>query len=169
MTTRDSTPSSTNQQLHNQEPRIETSLRNRGLSSVMAVILLMAISVTLAAITGLAFMGLPGQMQDAVTAGTEITRTMGDPGIAEVSWTRGGNADSINVTVYYEEHNATASLIEPGSTVTITENSGTTGISASGDVIKIHPASDGTSEFRVVILARAGDTRQVIMQETLAM
>lgn len=134
----------------------------------MSVILLMAISVTLAAITGLAFMGFPGQMQDSVTAGTEITRTMGDPGTAEVSWTRSGNADSINVTVYYDGDNDTASLTESGKTITIKEDSGTSGVSASGDVIKIHPAGDGTSEFRVVILATAGDTRQVIMQEELA-
>ena len=77
--------------------QLKNKLQSKGVSPVIGVILMVAITVVLAGVVGTAvFSFTDGGLEENVQAGVDLQET---PDGVEVSWTQSGNADSIEVQV----------------------------------------------------------------------
>jgi flagellin-like protein len=130
----------------------------RGVSPVIGVILMVAITVILAAVIASFVLGFGSSVSENVNAGATIEfdeQTNG--GTVSVNWIDKGNADSLNVTVQnastgdYIEHQTLDSV---GSTAVFEEDAG------------IPQAGDNTTEVRVIVKAVSGEQTTVVQQET---
>jgi len=99
---------------------------DRGVSPVIGVILMVAITVILAAVIGAFVMGMGQNVNENVNAGAEIqaTNSTSPGGNITVTWIEKGNAKKLNVTVKDKETSTTTGedITSVGGSVTINEN-----------------------------------------------
>jgi flagellin-like protein len=93
---------------------------DRGVSPVIGVILMTAITVIMAAVIGTFVLNLGGSVQENVQAGISVEHVNGNDEV-KVTWTSNQNADSIDL--HFDEEGAgvsTAQLTSVGETETYT-------------------------------------------------
>ena len=128
---------------------------DRGVSPVIGVILMVAITVILAAVIASFVLGFGDSVSENVQAGADISQN--DDGTATVTWISEGNADHLNISA----DGASANLSQPGDTLTIQE--GGTPYSADNDFI-----NTTTGEIQVTVVAvGSGGARTVVTQDTV--
>jgi flagellin-like protein len=93
---------------------------DRGVSPVIGVILMVAITVILAAVIGAFVLGLGDNIDTGTQAGVTISES---DGTATVTWNSGGNADNISVTAGDSDE---GTIDEVGGTVTVSGSDDTT-------------------------------------------
>lgn len=132
------------------------SVDERGVSPVIGVILMVAITVILAAVIASFVLGFGDTVSDNVRAGADIEATQADSnGEIRVTWISEGNADRLNVSVpddatdYLEDTNTTKPIDDVGGTVTFTED------------------ESGEHDVRVTVIAEADGQQTVISTETV--
>lgn len=138
---------------------------HRGVSPVIGVVLMVAITVILAAVIASSVLGFGSNVNTPVNGGADITRDQGSPGEADATWVNGGNAEYINITVNYNGTTATLKLTEVGEIAFIEEDSSVTDLSKSGGKIKVGPPGDGNSEITIVVLGVKGQTETVLQKK----
>jgi flagellin-like protein len=126
----------------------------RGVSPVIGVILMVAITVILAAVIASFVLGFGDSVQENVQAGADVDEK--DDGTVSVTWISEGNADQLNVSVNGES----ANLTDVGKTLTI-RNDGTVDTL---DDSHINLTSGGTYDVTVVAVG-SGGTRTVVSTE----
>ncbi len=100
---------------------------DRGVSPVIGVILMVAITVILAAVIASFVLGFGDSVSQNVQAGADISET--DSGNATVTWISEGNADHLNISVpsdssaQFPDSDKTHELQQVGDTVTINSSS----------------------------------------------
>ena len=104
---------------------IERIDADRGVSPVIGVILMVAITVILAAVIGAFVMGMGQNVNENVNAGADVQASNGSDGSVTVTWVSEGNAK--NLTVRVEAKNGsgspqTRSLGSVGESVTVNES-----------------------------------------------
>jgi flagellin-like protein len=135
----------------------------RGVSPVIGVILMVAITVILAAVIASFVLGFGSSVQQNVNAGANIEADQGDPGTADVTWISQGTADSLNVTVTSPaaDGDGYATINSVGGVVTINE----TATGGSDGVIALNTSGD--TEVTIVVKAVKGETTTVIEKDTV--
>ena len=124
----------------------------RGVSPVIGVILMVAITVILAAVIASFVLGFGDSVSENVQAGADISEN--DDGTATVTWISEGNADHLNVT-------AAGSYIDP--------DGDNESLSSVGNTVEINTSNAATSgDVQVVITAvGSGGSKTVVSQETV--
>jgi flagellin-like protein len=119
---------------------VDKGRSRKAVSPVIGVILLVAITVILAAVIGTTALGFAGQTNENVRAGVSVEDTKN--GEAQVSWVAEGNADYLNITVsgdatmdadYEDDQKEKIRMNSSGSSLTILPEE-----SASGPVDRTH-------------------------------
>jgi flagellin-like protein len=129
----------------------------RGVSPVIGVILMVAITVILAAVIASAVLGFGSNVQENVQAGASVDSEVGDPGSATITWVSEGSADSLEVSVNYDgTETATGTIDNVGGTYTYSEGTGS----------EIGTTSDD-NEVRITVTATSGDSSTVVAQRTV--
>ncbi|MCG1002608.1 MULTISPECIES: type IV pilin [Halobacterium] len=127
----------------------------RGVSPVIGVILMVAITVILAAVIASFVLGFGDSVSENVQAGADISEN--DDGTATVTWISEGNADRLNVSVPSgAEANISGGLSgeiqQVGGTLTVQQNA----------------SVSGTTSVTVTVTAVGnGGSRTVVTQETV--
>lgn len=114
--------------------KLARRLEDSGVSPVIGVILMVAITVTLASILAYFAIQIGDNQTQPTTAGVDISET--ENGV-NIQWLQSGNADSLQVTVDGETI-SDAKLTEPGSSVVVSTDEGDT-------VSVVSQSSSGTS------------------------
>jgi len=132
----------------------------RGVSPVIGVILMVAITVILAAVIASFVLGFGDSVSENVQAGADISSTQGDQdGEVTVTWISEGNADHLNVSVSGDTDNLSANSSE-----TIDEVGGTVTYSEDTDLA----GDDNPTQITVTVTAVGSEgTRTVVTQETV--
>ncbi|GAA0279369.1 type IV pilin [Halobacterium noricense] len=127
----------------------------RGVSPVIGVILMVAITVILAAVIASFVLGFGDQVSQNVQAGADISEN--DDGTATVTWISEGNADHLNVSV------------PSGSEVNISDSL-TANIDNVGGTATVQPneTSTDTTVTVTVTAVGSGDSRTVVAQEEVS-
>ncbi len=121
----------------------------RGVSPVIGVILMVAITVILAAVIASFVLGFGDSVSENVQAGADISQT--NDGNASVTWISEGNAESLNVT-------ASASSAE------FTGGDDGGNLSSVGESVKV--VADSETETTITVTAiGSGGSRTVVTQE----
>ncbi|WP_232701537.1 type IV pilin [Halobacterium wangiae] len=129
---------------------------DRGVSPVIGVILMVAITVILAAVIATFVLGFPDQVSNNVNAGADVSQNSND-GNATVTWISEGNAVKLNVT-------ASNSLAEVnGTTFGVLDNV--------GDSVTVSPVTGEDDVTTNVIVRAVGEdgTETVITQEEVTL
>ncbi|MXR20338.1 type IV pilin [Halobacterium sp. PCN9] len=119
----------------------------RGVSPVIGVILMVAITVILAAVIASFVLGFGDSVQENVQAGASISSN--SDGSATVTWVSEGTANKLNVTISGEDSSE------------ITDVGGTADISTSGPDVSV--SSTGT--YTVIVKAIGDDSTTVVAQK----
>jgi flagellin-like protein len=119
----------------------------RGVSPVIGVILMVAITVILAAVIASFVLGFGDSVQENVQAGASISSN--DDGTATVTWVSEGTANKLSVTV-------------DGTTENITSVGGTIKIADSGEDIDV---SSVPGTYTVTVNAIGDNTETVVAQK----
>jgi flagellin-like protein len=122
----------------------EVDMDDRGVSPVIGVILMVAITVILAAVIASFVLGFGDSVSQNVQAGASITVDQSSDNVT-VTWVSSGNADSLNVT----SSNGGAS---PGT------------ISNVGQTVEISTVAVGDT---ITVTAVKGDQETVVAQKTI--
>mgnify|MGYP006284982963 FL=1 len=122
---------------------------DRAVSPVIGVILMVAITVILAAVIGTFVLGLGDSVQQNVQAGATVN---GDADANTISVTYNSAQDSATElsATYYSGGSAQSTL----------------GMSTIGESVTFSPGSGG--DYRVVVTATNGDTSTVILEKTVS-
>ncbi|WP_336036001.1 type IV pilin [Halobacterium yunchengense] len=124
---------------------------SRGVSPVIGVILMVAITVILAAVIASFVLGFGGNVQENVNAGADITET--EDGNATVSWISEGNADYLNVT--HDDDSGDVKFA-----------GGTHNITSVGETVELHYDGSGSETITVTVTAvGSSGTKAVVTQE----
>ncbi|MDL0137497.1 type IV pilin [Halobacterium salinarum] len=131
----------------------DLDMDDRGVSPVIGVILMVAITVILAAVIASFVLGFGDDVSQNVQAGADISQ---DDGTATVTWISEGNAQYLNVSADGEH---------------IPDGDGES-LSSVGDTVEINSTSsnpdiDGGSTDIVVTAVGSGGSETVILQETV--
>ena len=131
---------------------------DRGVSPVIGVILMVAITVILAAVIASFVLGFGESVNQTVQAGASISADKGDAGSATVTWVSEGTADDLSVSVRTASGTQTASgsLSSVGDSYTYTEGSGSEALTTGDD-----------NEIRIVVTANSDDTSTVVTEKTV--
>jgi len=133
----------------------------RGVSPVIGVILMVAITVILAAVIASFVLGFGDDVSENVQAGADISSTQGDQdGEVTVTWISEGTADHLNISVSGDIDKLSSSdpktINQVGDTVTFSEDETDT------------TAGDNPTEITVTVTAVGnGGTRTVVTQDTV--
>jgi len=134
---------------------------DRGVSPVIGVILMVAITVILAAVIGAFVMGMGQNVSNNVNAGAEIQTTNASNGNVTVTWIDKGNAKHLNITVKPKSKSgssAKANLTSVGESVIIAEdNGGYDQVGPSGKPL--------TVQVVVTAVGEDGETETVVSNE----
>ncbi|MCG1004894.1 MULTISPECIES: type IV pilin [Halobacterium] len=135
----------------------DLDMDDRGVSPVIGVILMVAITVILAAVIASFVLGFGDSVSENVQAGADISQT--NDGNASVTWISEGNADHLNVSV-----SDTAEVSWDG------ENTDVTNIELQqvGDTAKLVDDTTDGDEHTVTVTVTAvgsGGSRTVVTQE----
>ncbi|WP_327054161.1 type IV pilin N-terminal domain-containing protein [Halomicrococcus gelatinilyticus] len=134
---------------------------DRGVSPVIGVILMVAITVILAAVIGAFVMGMGQNVENNVNAGAEIQTTNATNGNVTVTWIDEGNAKQLNVTVKSKDSSgdeASETLDSVGESVTIAEDNG-------GNAQIGNQAKEQTVQVIVTAVGEDGKTETVVNNE----
>jgi flagellin-like protein len=131
----------------------------RGVSPVIGVILMVAITVILAAVIASFVLGFGDSVQENVNAGADISEN--DDGTATVTWISAGNAEDLEVTV--SDASGTTTLSDVGDSVNIELDTGESSDSFGASTITL--AGGGTDRTITVTAVGSGGTKVVITQE----
>jgi len=133
----------------------------RGVSPVIGVILMVAITVILAAVIASFVLGFGGSVNESVQAGVDVSE---NDGTATVTWISEGTASSLNVSA--EDVNKNVTLNQVGDSATIQYNSETD----DDNTITVGPDEndEGTVQVTVIGIGSEG-TRTVITQEEVTL
>lgn len=119
----------------------------RGVSPVIGVILMVAITVILAAVIASFVLGFGDSVSENVQAGADIDEK--DDGSASVTWISEGNAESLNVTVSGNSSNVTFSN---GQTLTdVGENTKITRDDSGSETVTITVTAIGSGDAKTVV------------------
>ncbi|MGB9964762.1 type IV pilin [Halobacterium hubeiense] len=119
----------------------------RGVSPVIGVILMVAITVILAAVIASFVLGFGDQVSENVQAGADISQT--NDGNASVTWISEGNAEELNVTA---------------SSADATIEGGDGNLTSVGDSVRITATSETDTTITVTAIG-SGGSRTVVTQE----
>lgn len=138
---------------------------NRGVSPVIGVILMVAITVILAAVIASFVLGFGGNVSQNVTAGADITSDKGDPGTAKVTWISQGTADHVNVSVtgVSSATGGPVKLTEVGQVAYIKEASSGT------NTINLGVTTSSATEVTIIVTAVKGETKTVVNKKTVTL
>jgi flagellin-like protein len=126
----------------------------RGVSPVIGVILMVAITVILAAVIASFVLGFGDSVQENVQAGADINEK--DDGTVDVTWISEGNADHLNVSVSDDTN------VKWDTTTTKYVDLGEVGNTA----VLTDPTADGDHEVTVTVTAvSSSGTRTVVAQK----
>jgi flagellin-like protein len=126
----------------------------RGVSPVIGVILMVAITVILAAVIASFVLGFGDSVSENVQAGADIDQT--DDGNGSVTWISEGNAQDLNITV----DNSSAVIDMGGVSTTSTQ------LGEVGDTVKIKSSSEETVTVTVTAIG-SGGAKTVVTQEDI--
>ena len=158
----------------------------RGVSPVIGVILMVAITVILAAVIASFVLGFGNSVSTNANAGTNVDFDA-EPaaGSASVTWISGGNADHVNVSVTANGYEKYVDLQQVSDKLVITENDNATDtaadgstiiapdeitfapVSDSGDSTALGNPSDTDTKVSIVVTAVKGETRTVVNEKTV--
>ncbi|MCD2204898.1 type IV pilin [Halobacterium sp. KA-6] len=134
------------------------SVDERGVSPVIGVILMVAITVILAAVIASFVLGFGDNISQNVNAGADIEATEGtgtDTGEISVTWISEGTAEELSVSV-------------SGSGASNIDGSTSRTLSNVGDTVTFEESSSGATEVRVTVTAEgSGGQQTVISTETV--
>jgi len=122
---------------------------DRGVSSVIGVILMVAITVILAAVIASFVLGFGDTVTQTVQAGADISED--DDGTATVTWISGGNAASLNVSANGTHVGSDPSISAVGGTVTF--DSSLAGVN-SGSEVQVTVTAVGSGGTETVVTQR---------------
>jgi flagellin-like protein len=125
---------------------------DRAVSPVIGVILMVAITVILAAVIGTFVLNLGGSVQENVQAGVSVECDAGDAGEDTITWTSNQNADNLNIT----------SVNEDGTDETGTLSSQTIPNVGGSETYTEQTNTGNDSEVSLTIAAEKGDQSTVI-------
>ncbi|WP_266076527.1 type IV pilin N-terminal domain-containing protein [Haladaptatus caseinilyticus] len=133
----------------------------RAVSPVIGVILMVAITVILAAVIGTFVMGLGNSVEKNVNAGAEISADKAANGAVTVTWVSKGTASQVSVKVKEKggTNNGTATINNIGDSVTIYEKSG------GNDDLGFSADGDRQVQIIVTAIGEDGETKTVINNE----
>ncbi|MDL0131356.1 type IV pilin [Halobacterium salinarum] len=134
----------------------------RGVSPVIGVILMVAITVILAAVIASFVLGFGGSVNESVQAGVDVSEN-GD-GTATVTWISEGTASELEVSV----ENVTEDDGTDDVTLEQVGDSATIQYDSDGDDSTISVGSDGDVQVTVIGIGSEG-TRTVITQEEVTL
>lgn len=117
----------------------------RGVSPVIGVILMVAITVILAAVIASFVLGFGNSVSSNANAGIDVSA---NDGTAEVTWISQGNADHVIVSA--NGHNATLDGVSD--TLTVVNNS---------------TWNNPGGPTKIIVTAVKGDTKTVVQQDTV--
>ena len=130
----------------------------RGVSPVIGVILMVAITVILAAVIASFVLGFGNSVSSNANAGVNVDE---GPDSVKVTWISQGNAETVNVTVTQSGESATAKLDDVSDVVTINKGN------------SWNPADTGNTlnitdtDVNLVVTAISGDSKTVIETTTI--
>jgi len=138
----------------------------RGVSPVIGVILMVAITVILAAVIASFVLGFGDSVNETVQAGADVS--VNDDGTATATWISEGTASELEVSV--EGVNGNVTLGEVGDSATIEYDSGVNSTAESGtNTITVGSEADnGDVQVTVTGIGSQG-TRTVITQEEVTL
>lgn len=136
----------------------------RAVTPVIGIILMVALTVILAAVTGVFVLGIADNMNKGVRAGADI---MFENNKVKVLYISGGNAEYLNATFSGWGHEGVAQLNTTGATASL----GTNGFNVSGYAWKPQdiPNADLPNkgdEVSVVVVGVSGGESTVIVSDT---
>ncbi|WP_440006567.1 type IV pilin [Halomicrococcus sp. SG-WS-1] len=129
---------------------------DRAVSPVIGVILMVAITVILAAVIGTFVMGMGSNVENNVNAGASISvnNSTTDGGVT-VTWVSKGSASKLNVKVKKGSDSASEPLTSVGSSVTIKENAD----------VELTASNHNTVQVIVTAVGENGEKKTVINNE----
>jgi flagellin-like protein len=133
---------------------------DRGVSPVIGVILMVAITVILAAVIASFVLGFGSSISSNVQAGATISTN--DDGTASVTWIDKGNAQNLNVSI--QGLNDNVQLNDVGESVTIIYNASKGSNTFSDNTITLYNVS---SPKVIVTGIGSGGSKTVITSETV--
>lgn len=133
----------------------------RGVSPVIGVILMVAITVILAAVIASFVLGFGDSVSKSVQAGADITER--DDGTASVTWISEGNAASLNVTAGSSDP---VTISDVGQSAKIVFNSSLSdgATSVSGNTIEVGGTGSATVTVTVTAVG-SGGSKTVVTQK----
>ncbi|GAA0276538.1 type IV pilin [Halobacterium noricense] len=136
----------------------------RGVSPVIGVILMVAITVILAAVIASFVLGFGGSVNESVQAGVDVSE---NDGTATVTWISEGTASSLNVSA--EDVNKNVTLNQVGDSATIQYNSDEEDGSSDGTITAGDDNNQEVTLQVTVIGIGSEGTRTVITQEEVTL
>jgi flagellin-like protein len=136
---------------------------DRAVSPVIGVILMVAITVILAAVIGTFVLGLGDSVQSNVQAGASVQATVGDsssnPGTITVTFNSNQNADNLEVRV----GNGASAVGSPDATTLSSVGESVTFSEADGS------SADEDNDVQIIVVAvgESSDTTTVIVDKTV--
>ncbi|CQH46194.1 DUF1628 domain protein [Halobacterium hubeiense] len=134
----------------------------RGVSPVIGVILMVAITVILAAVIASFVLGFGDSVNETVQAGADVSQN--DDGTATATWISEGTASELEVSVEGVEGNVT--LEQVGESASIEYDSGGDSVDDTANTISV--GSEGDVQVTVTGIGGEG-TRTVITQEEVTL
>jgi flagellin-like protein len=135
----------------------------RGVSPVIGVILMVAITVILAAVIASFVLGFGDSVSENVQAGADISTSNGD---ASVTWISEGNAENLSVTAGSSN---SVNITDVGQSVSITYNSSmNTTADQTNQRITLGSSSSQTVQVTVTAVG-SGGSRTVVTQEEVTL
>jgi flagellin-like protein len=138
---------------------------DRAVSPVIGVILMVAITVVLAAVIGTMVLGMGDSVQSNIQAGAQVEFNDGDPGSVSVTWNNNQNADHIEVAMYNSDNGNALTLNGSTDPVQLDNVGSTVNYNESND---FNSPLSNNNEVKVVVTAvgEDGEKRTVISEKT---
>ncbi|WP_232687192.1 type IV pilin [Halobacterium zhouii] len=128
----------------------------RGVSPVIGVILMVAITVILAAVIASFVLGFGNSVSSNANAGVDINTDPGENATVTGTWISQGSAEKVNVTVKVQGG------VTTGFTLANVSNTGT--LTESGD-LGVADTNGTDTQVQIIVTAIKGDTKTVIQNK----
>jgi len=136
---------------------------DRGVSPVIGVILMVAITVILAAVIGTFVLNLGGSVQENIQAGANIECNgdgSGDTGTIKVTWTSNQNADKLNVS------SSDTGELSMGGGVTSTGSVYSAELTSVGQSVTFEESNTNSVNIDITVTGVSGQTSTVVSTKT---
>ena len=135
----------------------------RGVSPVIGVILMVAITVILAAVIASFVLGFGGSVNETVQAGVDVSEN--DDGTATVTWISEGTASSLEVSVEGVDGNVTLGQVGDSATIEYGDNG-----TDDDNTVNVTEDEAGNGDVQVTVIGIGSQgTRTVITQEEVTL